>query len=106
MTNPACGPAASACSKTVSKVRLPKAPKVRNMAIRKPKSPMRLATKAFLPATALPIPSLPFSYQKPINRYEHSPTPSQPTNSVRKESPEIRIIMAATNRLKKMKKRV
>ena len=52
-------------------------------AIRNPKSPIRLVMKAFFPARALPIPSLPLSYQKPIRRYEQRPTPSHPTNSIR-----------------------
>ena len=43
---------------------VPKCQKIRNMPIMKPKSPMRLATKAFLPAMAL-LRSL---YQKPISR--------------------------------------
>ena len=42
----------------------------------KPTSPTRLTTNAFLPASL----ALWRVYQKPISRYEHSPTPSQPTN--------------------------
>ena len=58
-----------ACSKTVSKFKAAKGPEDQEHgASRKPKSPMRLATKAFLAARALPMPSLPFSYQKPISR--------------------------------------
>ena len=56
---------------------------IKKAAIKKPKSPMRLTMKAFLPAMALPMPSLPLSYQKPISKYEHRPTPSQPTKSIR-----------------------
>ena len=50
---------------------------IRNIATRKPKSPMRLTTKAFFPASTLAR-SL---NQNPIRRYEQRPTPSQPTNS-------------------------
>ncbi len=35
-----------------------------------------------------------------INRKEHNPTPSQPTNNIRYESPLTNIIMAAMNRFK------
>ena len=38
---------------------------------------------AFFPAS----PALFFSYQYPISRYEHSPTPSHPTNITRKLFP-------------------
>ena len=38
-------------------------------------SPMRVVTNAFFAAVAFSD----FSNQKPINRYEQSPTPSQPT---------------------------
>src|SRR6476620_8163552 len=44
-----------------------------------PKSPMRLTMNAFLPASDADF----FWYQNPISRYEHSPTPSQPTNITR-----------------------
>ncbi len=43
---------------------------------RKPKSPIRLTMNAFFPASEADF----FSNQKPIRRYEQSPTPSQPTN--------------------------
>ena len=49
-----------------------------NIAIRNPKSPMRLTMNAFLPASAFAF-SL---YQKPIRRYEQSPTPSHPMNRI------------------------
>ena len=45
------------------------------MASPKPKSPTRLTMKAFLPAWAAES----RVYQKPISRYEHSPTASQKT---------------------------
>ena len=41
----------------------------------KPTSPTRLAINAFFAAVAYAG----FSFQKPINRYEARPTPSQPT---------------------------
>ena len=45
------------------------------MASDKPTSPTLLATKAFLAAVAYAG----FWFQKPINKYEARPTPSQPT---------------------------
>src|SRR5439155_1624238 len=62
----------------------------------KPKSPMRLTMNAFLPASEAVF----FSYQNPINRYEHSPTPSQPTNITRKLAPSTRTSMNDANRLR------
>ena len=51
---------------------------IMNIATRNPKSPMRLTMNAFLPASAFA-----FSLnQKPMSRYEQSPTPSHPTNSI------------------------
>ncbi len=41
-----------------------------------PKSPTRLTTKALIAAAFADG----RSYQKPISRYEHRPTPSQPKN--------------------------
>ena len=58
------------------KVSVPKLASSRNMPMRKPKSPMRLTTKAFLPASAAVF----FWNQKPISRYDARPTPSHPTN--------------------------
>ncbi|MBV6496771.1 MAG: hypothetical protein JFAIHJKO_01899 [Pyrinomonadaceae bacterium] len=71
--------------------------------MRNPQSPTRLAMNALLPAFEFAHegrPSRSSSYQKPTNRYEHSPTPSQPINSIKYESPLTRIIMAAMNRLR------
>src|SRR6185437_10239557 len=56
---------------------VPRLANSRNMAMRKPVSPMRLTRNAFLPASAFTL-SL---NQKPTSRYEQTPTPSQPTNS-------------------------
>ena len=62
----------------------------------KAKSPMRLTTKAFLPASVAER----FLYQNPISRYEHSPTPSHPTNSIGKLAPSTSTSMKAANRLR------
>src|SRR6185295_1655863 len=47
-----------------------------NIPSRNAKSPTRFTMNAFLPAAALAM----SWYQNPIKRYEHRPTPSQPTN--------------------------
>ena len=55
-------------------------------AIMNPKSPTRLTIKAFLAASEFAHEgraSISISYQKPIRRNEHNPTPSQPTKSMR-----------------------
>ena len=62
---------------------------------------MRFTTNAFLPACALAS----LSNQNPINRYEQSPTPSQPTNINTRLSASTRINMKNTNRLRYVKKR-
>ena len=59
-------------------------------------SPIRLVRNAFFPASA----ALVFSYQKPISRYEQSPTPSQPANSTRKFPASTRTSMKKQNRLR------
>ena len=67
-----------------------------NTPSRNPASPIRLTMNAFLPASA-------FSgsvYQNPISRYEHKPTPSQPTNSSSRLSPSTSNSIAAVNRLR------
>src|SRR5688572_15360729 len=64
-------------------------------------SPMRLTMNAFLPASAADR----FLYQKPMSRYEQSPTPSQPTNSTMKLSPSTRSSMNAANRFRYAKYR-
>src|SRR4051794_19544827 len=61
-----------------------------------PTSPTRLTMKAFLPAAAADF----FWYQKPISRYEHKPTPSQPTNITRKFEPSTSTSMNAANKLR------
>ena len=61
-----------------------------------PKSPMRLTTNAFLPASA----ALFLWYQKPMSRYEQSPTPSHPTNMTRKVLPSTSVSMKKQKRLR------
>ena len=67
-----------------------------NMPSRKPASPMRLVRKAFLPARALSG----SSNQKPISRYEASPTPSQPTKSTSSDRPSTSSSMKNRNRFR------
>ena len=47
-----------------------------------PKSPTLLTKNAFIAAEL----ALSFLYQKPIKKYEHKPTPSQPKNNCKKLS--------------------
>ena len=61
-----------------------------------PKSPIRLTMNAFFPASEADF----FSYQKPMSRYEQSPTPSHPTNSTRKFAPSTRTSMNAAKRFR------
>ena len=63
---------------------------------RNPKSPIRFTMKAFLPASAADG----FVYQKPMSRYEHSPTPSHPTNRSRRLSASTSVSIANMNRFK------
>ena len=66
------------------------------MPSRKPKSPTRLTMKAFLPASAADG----RVYQKPMSRYEQSPTPSQKTKSRRKLPASTSIVIEKTNRFR------
>ena len=52
--------------------------------------------KAFLPASFADF----LRYQKPISRYEQSPTPSQPTNITGKLEPSTSTSMKAANRFR------
>jgi hypothetical protein len=61
-----------------------------------PKSPTRLTTKALM-AAALAAGR---SYQNPINRYEHNPTPSQPKNNCTRLSDVTSISMKKVKRLR------
>ena len=68
----------------------------RNMPSKKQKSPMRLTTNALRPAYAY----VSFSYQKPIKRYEHRPTPSQPMNMTGRLAASTRISIEPVNRFR------
>ena len=57
---------------------------------------MRLAINALLAAAVF----LRSSYQNPMRRYEHSPTPSQPRKSTTRFSASTRFSMAKMNRLR------
>src|SRR5262245_17851762 len=61
-----------------------------------PQSPIRLTMNAFFPASEADF----FTYQKPMRRYEHSPTPSHPTNITRKFEPSTSVSMNAANRFR------
>ena len=65
------------------------------------KSPMRLTMNALLPASVADF----FLYQKPISRYEQSPTPSQPTNITGRLAPRTSTSMNAANRFRYQKYR-
>jgi hypothetical protein len=75
---------------------LPIEAKARNIASMKPQSPMRLVTKAFLPAEAF------FSSlnQNEISQYEQAPTPSQPRKVTSRLLPSTSISMEKTNRFR------
>ena len=85
----------------VSMSSVPKARYNRNMPSRKPASPIRLVMNALRPAFAL----VRSSNQKPISRYEASPTPSQPTNSTSMERPSTSSSMKNRKRFRYAKKR-
>ena len=86
-------------AKTVWYWREPVRSKIRNIASRKPASPMRLKIIAFLPALA----ALGRSNQKAIRKYEQTPTPSQPRKVITKLPPRTSRSIDATNRFKYMK---
>jgi hypothetical protein len=67
-----------------------------NMPSRNPKSPMRLTTKAFFPASDADG----LVNQNPMSRYEQRPTPSQPTNITGKLAPSTSTSMKPANRLR------
>ena len=81
---------------------MPTFEKIRNIASMKPKSPTRLVTNAFLPATAAEL----RSNQNEMSRYEHRPTPSQPRKVSRKLEPSTSTSIDAANRLRYAKKRL
>src|SRR3954463_2873073 len=90
-----CGiePAFSSTSEDCSD---PTAWKIRNIATMKPQSPMRLVTKAFLPADALAS----FENQNEMRKYEQAPTPSHPRNVTRKLFPSTSISIENAKRLR------
>jgi hypothetical protein len=69
---------------------------MRNIASRKPASPMRLKIIAFLPALA----ALGRSNQKAMRKYEQTPTPSQPRKLRRKFPASTRMSIEDTNRFR------
>ena len=83
-------------AKTSLNPTVPRWAKSKKMPTRKPKSPILLTTKAFLPALA----GASRSNQKPMRRYEQSPTPSQPTNMRRKLLANTRVSIMKTKRLR------
>src|SRR5690606_28870374 len=79
----------AAAEKTALYSRLPNVSSIKNMAIRKPKSPIRYITKAFLAAEAYDE----FLNQKPISKEEQCPTPAQPMNMTKEFEPNTRMVM-------------
>src|SRR3954454_9774743 len=75
---------------------VPVAEKARNVAVMNPQSPMRLVTKAFLPADAFAS----SENQNEIRKYEHAPTPSQPRKVTRRLLPSTSINIENANRLR------
>ena len=59
---------------------VPKKKKIKNIAIARPKSPILFTINAFIAALL----TVSFLYQKPINKYEHKPTPSHPKKELQK----------------------
>src|SRR5262245_59503963 len=74
----------------------PKCVKISSVPRMNAKSPTRLTMNAFIPASVADC----FLYQKPISRYEHRPTPSQPTKSIGKFDPSTSTSMNAANRFR------
>ena len=62
----------------------------------KPKSPMRLVTKAFLPAAA----AVSRVNQNEMRKYEQAPTPSHPRKVTSRLSPSTSISIENTNRFR------
>ena len=76
--------------------RVPTALNARNIAVITPKSPMRLVTNAFLPATAAESRVC----QNEMRKYEQAPTPSHPRKVTSKFSPSTNMSIENTNRLR------
>src|ERR671914_1911088 len=79
----------------------PNVSKTRTIPISMALSPMRVTMNAFLPASAAAF----RSYQYAIRRYEHRPTPSQPTYRRTKLFARTRVSMENTNRFMYAKNR-
>src|SRR5689334_14883887 len=94
--NDASGPSGATARAASRKSRVPKRENSSSIPSTKPQSPMRFTMNAFLPASDADF----LTNQKPINRYEQSPTPSQPTNITRKFAPSTSTSMKAANRFK------
>ena len=75
---------------------VPRLHQSRNIAMSTPKSPMRLARNAFLPASEF----VSTSYQNPIRRYEQRPTPSHPMYETGNDAPSTSTSMNTMNRLR------
>jgi hypothetical protein len=89
-------PASPALESTGAKAKVPKVVNISMIAMDRPTSPTRLTMNAFFAAVA----ALGLCCQKPISRYEASPTPSQPTYSSRKLSASTSSSMAARKRFR------
>ena len=59
-------------------------------------APIRFTTNALRPAVA----NASLSYQKPMSRNEHRPTPSQPMNKTGRFEPSTRINIEPVNRFR------
>ena len=70
--------------------------KIRKVATINPQSPMRLVTKAFLPAVALAS----SVNQNEMRKYEQAPTPSQPRKVSNRLSPSTSISIEKANRFR------
>ena len=80
---------------------VPNAAKIHDIPSMNPMSPIRFTRNAFFPASA----ANPFSKSNPISRYEHSPTPSHPTNITAKLDPSTSTSIIAMNRFRNAKYR-
>src|SRR5580765_7133864 len=94
--NVASGGSADTRTAICWKSRVPKILNSQNIPSTNPKSPIRLTTNAFLPASAAEG----LVNQNPISRYEQRPTPSQPMNMTGKFAPSTSTSMNAANRFK------
>ena len=97
VSTPPCQPGSALSLAPISlKVKVPKLATSMNIPMRKPKSPMRLTMKAFLPASAADF----FWNQKPMSKYEARPTPSQPTNMTKALPARTRTVMKKRKRFR------